>query len=327
MTLRSMGAGGARVFPIGIGAMSFADFYGATTDENSYAILQAALEASVNHIDTSNVYGIGRSETVIGNFLAEQGSATRDRFHIATKAGIDRGEGGKGFNNAPDYLRTCLEQSLRRLQTEYVDLFYVHRRDTDFEIEEVTQTLGQFVKEGKVRSIGFSEIAPNSLRRAAAVHPIAAVQSEYSLQTRQPELGLVQTCAELGTTLVAFSPVGRSLLTDRPIDPKIVPSLPFLGQNPRFQPDALRRNVVKSDGFRALAADMGIPAATLALAWLLHQGDHVVAIPGTRRVAHFKEYLAAPQVRLSPTDIAAIERVLPVGWAHRSIFSRSVAGH
>ena len=175
-----------------------------------------------------------------------------------------------------------MDASLTRLGVEAIDLYYIHRRDPSHEIEAVTETLASFVKAGKVKQIGFSEIAPSSLRRAHAVHPVAAVQSEYSLSTRSPEMGLVQTCDAIGASLVAFSPVGRALLTDRPHQAEAAAEMDFLKVNPRFQEPNLSANLAINAKWRALAADMGVPAASLAIAWLTHQGDHILPIPGTR---------------------------------------------
>ena len=306
---------------LGIGAMSFADFYGATTDENSFAILDRAVEAGVHHIDTSNVYGMGRSEEVIGRYLAAH-PGLRDRLHIATKGGITRTpEGKRHFDNSPEHLEAELDKSLKRLGVDCVDLYYVHRREAERPVEEAAEALARLVEKGKTRSIGFSEIAPSSLRRAQAVHPVAAVQSEYSLATRFPDLGLRQTCAELGTALVAFSPVGRSWLTDSPLSYEAVQELQFLKPNPRFQHPNYEANRRITDGFRRLAAEMGLPAAGLAIAWVLSRGDHVIPIPGTRSVAHFEEYLAGVAAELSEGDLARIEEVLPVGWAHGDRYS------
>lgn len=316
MKHRSMGRNGPKTSAIGIGAMSFSNFYGPTDEARSHAILGAALELGVSHIDTSNVYGMGKSEETIGTFLKAR-PGTRDRFHIATKAGIARdAEGNRYYDNTAGYLEAELDKSLARMGIESVDLFYIHRRDADLPIEEVTENLAALVKKGKARAIGFSEIAPSSLRRAAAVHPVAAVQSEYSLSTRAPELGLVQACAELGTALVAFSPVGRSLLTDHPLPKEVIPELGFLKANPRFIEPNLSANLAITDGFRALAGEMGVPAAALSIAWLLHRGDHVIPIPGTRSVEHFRELVAGCDLDLSAEDMARIEAVLPVGWAH-----------
>jgi len=218
MKLRKLGQNGSEIHPIGIGAMSFSNFYGATNEAESHAILDMAIEAGVNHIDTSNIYGMGTSETVIGTYF-QKNPAAKDHFHIATKGGITRNPDGPGniFLNTREHLEEELNKSLKRMGVEAVDLYYVHRRDPALPIEEVTETLAGFAKAGKIKTIGYSEIAPTSLRKANAIHPVAAVQSEYSLSTRSPEMGLMQTCAELGTAVVAFSPVGRSLLTDNPI--------------------------------------------------------------------------------------------------------------
>ncbi|MFT7596293.1 MAG: aryl-alcohol dehydrogenase-like predicted oxidoreductase [Paracoccaceae bacterium] len=321
MLQRRLGQDGPMTSAIGIGAMSFSDFYGATNDAASHAILDAALELGVTHLDTSNVYGMGRSETVIGTYLAAHPTA-RGQFQIATKAAISRdGDGNRLFDNSAAHLEAELDKSLARMGVEQVDLFYIHRRDPDVSIEEATENLARLVKAGKTRSIGFSEVAPASLRRAAAVHPIAAVQSEYSLSTRAPELGLVQACAELGTALVAFSPVGRSLLTDNPLPKAAIAELGFMVGNPRFMQPNLDANLRITDGYRALAAEMGTSAAALSMAWLLHQGDHVIPIPGTRSVDHFRELMAGADLALTAEDLARIEQVLPIGWAHGDRYS------
>jgi aryl-alcohol dehydrogenase-like predicted oxidoreductase len=320
---RKLGRTGIAVSPIGVGAMSFADFYGPTTEENSHAILHAALEAGVNFIDTSDIYGMGRSEEAIGGFLKARPEA-RDQMVICTKGGIAPGPQGRVYDNSAAYLETALDASLRRLGVDCVALYYVHRREEARPIEEVVQTLQGFVKKGKIRSYGFSEIAPSSLRRAAALGgDLAAVQSEYSLATRAPELGLVQACAELHVSLVAFSPVGRSMLTDHPVSQAVAATLPFLGQNPRFQPEAYRANRALSDGFRRLAAEMAVPTAALAIAWALHQGEMILPIPGTRSVRHFQELLRGAHLTLSAEDLARIEAVLPKGWAHGDRYSPS----
>lgn len=313
MKRRTLGRNGPEVGVVGYGAMSFADFYGPATDEGSHAILDACLDMGIDHIDTSNVYGMGRSETVIGDWLAKRGG--RSPFVIATKAGIQR-DPDRRFNNDPDHLEGALEASLKRLRLEAVDLFYVHRRDAAHEIEAVTETLARLVKAGKTKAVGYSEIAPASLRRAAAVHPIAAVQSEYSLATRAPELGLTQACDDLGAALVAFSPVGRAVLTDDPHDAARVATMDFLKANPRFVEPNLSANRAIADRFRDLARDMGVAAATLATAWLVHRGPHVLPIPGTRSVAHLREVAAGGSLPLTAEDMARIEQTLPVGWAH-----------
>ena len=317
MEKRKLGGDGTMVSAMGIGAMSFTDFYGKTDEQQSHAILTLALDLGIDNIDTSNIYGKGLSEERIGSFLKAQGTERHSLFKIATKAGIRLHEGGKNyFDNSPEHLEAELDKSLQRMGVDQVELFYVHRREHSRTIEEVTETLAGFVKSGKVRQIGFSEIAPASLGCANAIHPIAAVQSEYSLSTRSPELGLVQKCAELETTLVAFSPLGRGLLSDSPPDREKADSIPFLKNNPRFMAPNLQRNIDASEGFRKLAGDMGTKTSSLAMAWLMHQGEHILSIPGTRSVEHLRELAKGAQLKLSPPDLEAIERELPVGWAH-----------
>ncbi|MEQ8356322.1 MAG: aldo/keto reductase [Kiloniellaceae bacterium] len=315
MEKRALGPGGPLVSAIGIGAMSFTNFYGPTTEAESHAVLTAALDLGIDHIDTANVYGMGLSEQSIGSFLAKQGKAKDGRFRIATKASIRRDPetGVRSFDNSREHLEAELDASLSRLGLEAVDLFYVHRRDQNIPIEEVADTLAGLVTAGKTHSIGFSEIAPASLRRAAMIHPVAAVQSEYSLSTRSVELGLVQACEALGTSLVAFSPVGRGLLTDHPPTAEVSP---FLRSNPRFQEPNLATNLKLTDNYRALARELGTTAAALSIAWLLRQSPAVIAIPGTRSVEHLKELAAGAALQMSDATLELIEKTLPVGWAH-----------
>lgn len=314
MKMIRLGANGPEVSQFGIGAMSFAGIYGNATYEDSHAVLDACRAAGVTHIDTSNVYGNGRSEEIIAAwFKANAGS--RNEMHIATKAGIT-GQPERRFNNDPTYLEDCLDASLARLGTDHVDLFYIHRYDKAHSPEEVAGTLKRLIDSGKTRAVGFSEIAPFTLRRAATECPIAAVQSEYSLSTRAPELGMVQACAEMDTTLVAFSPVGRAFLTDAPFSYEHGQSMGFTKDNPRFVEPNYSANIAATEAFRSLAADMGIPAAGLAIAWLIAQGQHVLPIPGTKNPAHLAELLRGVEIDLSADDIARIETALPVGWAH-----------
>jgi len=318
MKIRELGRTGIKISAMGIGGMSFSNFYGATDQAESFAIMDAAMELGITHLDTSNIYGMGASEDAIGAYFKERGGAARDHFSIATKASITRDPdtGARFYDNSAAHLNAELDKSLARMGVESVDLFYVHRRNADVPIEEVTETLAAMIKAGKIRSFGYSEIAPSSLRRAAAVHPVAAVQSEYSLSTRSPEMGLVQTCAELGTSLVAFSPVGRSLLTDHPLGAEAIADLPFMRTNARFMAPNYAANIPATDGFRDLAADMGVPAAGLAIAWLLSRGEQVIPIPGTRSVTHFREAVAGIDFDLTAEGLARIDAVLPIGWAH-----------
>ncbi|NNE53224.1 MAG: aldo/keto reductase [Sulfitobacter sp.] len=313
MKMTRLGPDAPEVSQFGIGAMSFAGIYGDATVEESHAVLEACRAAGVTHIDTANVYGNGRSEEIIGQWFAKTPGA-RDEMVLATKAGIT-GKPERRFNNDAAYLESCLDDSLRRLGVDHVDLFYIHRYDRTHSPEEVAGALKGLIERGKTRAVGLSEVAPSTLRRAFTECPVAAVQSEYSLSTRAPELGLVQTCADLGTTLVAFSPVGRSLLTDAPFSFERGQSHAFLKTNPRFMQPNYAANIAATDRFRALAADMGYPAAGLAIAWTIAQGDHVLPIPGTKNTAHLAELLKGTEITLSEEELARIEEVLPVGWA------------
>ncbi|WP_299640225.1 aldo/keto reductase [uncultured Ruegeria sp.] len=321
MKTRKLGANGPEIGAIGYGAMSFSDMYGPTNEKASHAILNACRDLGVTHLDTANVYGMGKSEKAIGSFLKANPSA-REEFVIATKATITRdADGNRVFDNSAEHLEAELDKSLQRLGLDCVDLFYAHRRDPRLTPEETAANLGRLVEKGKTKAIGLSEVAPTTLRRAMQTFPIAAVQSEYSLSTRFPDLGLVQTCAELGVAMVAFSPVGRSLLTDNPIPRERIASLPFLAGNPRFMEPNLSENLRITDGFRKLAAEMETSAAGLANAWLLTRGPHVIPIPGTRSVDHFRECIAGAELDLTDADLERIEEVLPVGWSHGDRYS------
>ncbi|WP_299481877.1 aldo/keto reductase [uncultured Roseibium sp.] len=321
MEKRKLGANGPEISAIGYGAMSFTDMYGPTNEAESHAVLNACRDLGVTHLDTANIYGMGKSENAIGSYLRVN-PAARDEFIIATKATITKDQNGnRVFDNSAEHLEAELDKSLQRLGLDHVDLFYAHRRDIRFTPEETAQNLGRLVEKGKTRAIGLSEIAPTTLRRAMKAFPIAAVQSEYSLSTRAPDLGLVQTCAELGVAMVAFSPVGRSLLTDNPIPRERIPDLPFLAGNPRFKEPNLSENLRMMEGFRNLAAEMGTSAAGLANAWLLSRGSHVIPIPGTRSVDHLRECISGADLKLSETDLERIDEALPVGWAHGDRYS------
>lgn len=314
MKMTRLGATGPEISQFGVGAMSFAGIYGGAPVAECHAVLNAARAAGVTHIDTANVYGNGTSEEIIGQWFAENPSA-RDEMVLATKAGITS-DPDRRFNNDPDHLEVSLDASLKRLGLEQVDLFYVHRWDKTHPVEDVAGTLKRLIDSGKAKAIGFSEIAPSTLRRAVTECPVAAVQSEYSLSTRAPELGLTQACAEVGATLVAFSPVGRAFLTDAPFSYDKGQSMAFTQNNPRFMQPNYDANIAATDRLRALATEMGEPTAALAIAWVIAQGTHVLPIPGTKDTSHLAELIRGTQITLSPEDIARIEAILPVGWAH-----------
>lgn len=319
MKKRKLLVDGTQVSEIGLGCMSFAGFYGASSQAEADQTLAAAQDLGVDFLDTANVYGMGVSERMIGTYL--KGDATK--FTIATKASITRDPetGVRGFNNKPDHLRAELEKSLQRLGVEHVALFYIHRRDPSIEIEAVMDTMLALKAEGKIGGIGFSEISPASLRRACAVGPVDAVQSEYSLWTRYPDLGMVQACAELGVAFVPFSPVGRGIFGTKPLDIDAFPDSDFRKNTPRFVEPNFSANMKKLNEFKQFAQDHGTTAIVLALAWCLDQGPHLLPIPGTRLAAHLGECAAASAFRMTDEVRAGIDRILPVGWAHGNRYS------
>ena len=311
MQQRQLGHGGPMVSAIGLGCLSFGGIFGDTTDEVSLRCLDAAWDAGITFYDTANIYGAGRSETVLGQWL-------KTRHHpavIATKASFVSGP-PRRIDNSDAHLRAELEGSLRRLGTDHVALFYIHRHDQNTPIEEVAGTLSRLVEEGKIGGYGMSEISPGTLRRAHAVHPCRAVQNEYSLWTRQPELGLIQTCAELGVAFVPFSPLARGALGRDLFAPETLPETEFRRQIPRFQGVDWQLNRTKIEDFRAYAHNRGLSPPALALAWVLDQGPHLLPIPGTRTAAHLADWVTASEITLTKKDHVEIARILPVGWAY-----------
>tara|TARA_R110002111_G_scaffold80850_3_gene127735 strand:- start:1422 stop:2453 length:1032 start_codon:yes stop_codon:yes gene_type:complete len=321
MQTRPLGKNGPQIGAVGLGCMSFAGFYGKTDIAESHATLARAKDLGVDFLDTSNVYGAGKSEEIIGSFIKDHPNF----FKIATKAGIKRLPGAteRTFDNSEAYLRGELEGSLKRLGVDYVDLYYIHRRDPSIEIEEVTETLVKFKQEGKIGGFGYSEISPGSLRRAQMVHPVMAVQNEYSLWTRLPELGMVQLCAELGVTFVPFSPVGRGVFSKVMPDPVTFAETDFRKHNPRFVEPNFSLNVKALAIFNDYAADLGVSPATLAIAWILAQPGDMVPIPGTRTAAHLTECAAAADLNLTADQLAEIEKILPVGFAFGSRYTHN----
>lgn len=320
MKKRSLGRGGPLISEIGLGCWNFAGPYGPTDEEESRATLHAAIDEGITFLDTANVYGMGLSEEIIGRFIKDNPG----KFSIHTKGGLYRNPetGERWFRNEADYLREQLEASLTRLGVERIELYYVHRRQPELEIEEVMGTLLQFKQEGKIARIGFSEIAPYSLRRASALGHVAAIQNEYSLWSRYPDLGMLQACQELGTAFVAFSPVGRGIFAQETPDPATFAKTDFRHGNPRFVEPNFSANAAKVQEFKQLAVDMGTTSPALAMAWVLSRGEHMFSIPGTRSAKHLRELAGGAALSLTAEDLAAIDRVLPVGWAHGDRYSR-----
>lgn len=311
MKTRQLGANGPEVSAVGLGCMSFAGFFGATEDDASHSCLDAAVAAGINFWDTSNIYGMGRSERVIGDYLA----AHRPEVVLASKVGIVPGP-PRRFDNSADYIRAELDSSLQRLQRDHVDLYYIHRREAERPIEEVVETMARLIDEGLIGGYGLSEVAPATLRRAHAVHPCMAVQNEYSLWTRLPELGLIQACKDLGVAFVPFSPLARGMFAETSVDPQNMAETDWRLSSPRFTQPNYGYNLAYIDGFRDFCRSRNWTVSAAALAWVLDQGDHMIPIPGTRSARHLQEWLGADIIRLTDADRAEIDRLLPVGFAH-----------
>jgi aryl-alcohol dehydrogenase-like predicted oxidoreductase len=318
MKQRRLGKEGPLVGEVGFGAMSISGAFGPTDDEAGHRVLSRALELGVTHIDTALIYGPHRSEEIIGDFLRKNPSA-KQKLVIATKGAFKVEP--RGISNEAGFLRESLESSLRRLGVDHIPLYYIHRREQAIPIEDVMGTLVRFKQEGKIGGIGFSEISPASFERAAKVHPVMAVQSEYSLWSRLPELGMIQATKRHGAALVAFSPVARGVFSDVVLDPASLPDGDFRKGMPRFQPHVFTRNMEKVKAFKAFARAKGWTPAALALAWVLARGEHIIPIPGTRTAEHLAENAGASDIHLSADDLSAIEAILPPGWAEGNRYS------
>lgn len=310
MRQRQLGQNGPMVSALGFGCLSFGGIFGPTTETESLRTLDAAWEAGITFLDTANGYGKGISETVIGTWLRTRGH----RPHIATKAAFTD-DPARRVDNRPEHLPAELEGSLKRLGLDHVTLFYAHRHDPLIPAEDLAGTMQRLHEEGKILGYGLSEIGPYTLERCHAVHPVMAVQSEYSLWTRQPELGLIQRCASLGVAFVPFSPLARGAFGTPMADPVTFAPGEFRSRIPRFHPDNWPHNKARLEAFHAFARDNGLTPAALALAWLLDRGPHLVPIPGTRTAEHLRAWSMAPEIALTDTDRAEIDRLLPVGWA------------
>ena len=316
MKTRILGPHGPQVSAIGLGCMGFSEFYtsSAGSDAEAIAVIQAGLALGVNFLDTADVYGPFTNEILVGKAIAGR----RDQVFVATKFGIVRDPGNpqrRGISGKPDYAHAACESSLKRLNVERIDLYYQHRVDPSTAIEETVGAMADLVKAGKVRFIGLSEPSAQTIRRAHRVHPITAVQSEYSLWTRDPEDGVLQTCRELGIGFVPYSPLGRGFLTGRFSSIDDLDATDYRRNSPRFQGENFAKNLAVVGKVEEIAKEKHCTPAQLALAWLLAQDPHIVPIPGTTSVQRLKENIAAATVELNATDLARIAAVAPSGVA------------
>jgi aryl-alcohol dehydrogenase-like predicted oxidoreductase len=310
MKQRRLGATGPVTSAIGLGCMGMSEFYGQTDDADALRTLERALELGVTHFDSADTYGLGHNETLLGRFIAQGGAARRQQAILATKFGIVRtaGQYERRIDNSPTYIREACDASLRRLGVDHIDLYYCHRRDAAVPIEEVVGAMGELVQAGKVGAIGLSEVSVETLRRAHAVFPVAAVQSEYSLWSREPEAGMLATCAELDVAFVAYSPLGRAFLTGT-VDVGQLADNDFRKNNPRFVGEAQAANQRLVAALTTFAAERGLSNSQVALAWMLNKHPHVVPIPGTRRITYLESNVSASDVELTPHEIEQLDRL------------------
>ncbi|MDE3247116.1 MAG: aldo/keto reductase [Bacteroidota bacterium] len=310
MQIKKLGSQGLETAAIGLGCMGMSDFYGTRNDAASLRTLARSIELGITFWDTADMYGPFTNEELVGKAL----KGNRSKITLATKFGIVRDPSNphvRGFNGSPAYVQSACEASLQRLQTDIIDLYYLHRVDTSTPIEDTVGAMARLVQEGKIRGIGLSEVSSATLRRAHAVHPITAVQSEYSLWTRDPEDGVLDTCEELGVAFVAYSPLGRGFLTgqiktEADFDPD-----DYRRHSPRFQGENFQKNLALVTKLEELAAKKQCTTSQLALAWVLAQRDFIFPIPGTKRIPFLEENAAAVSIHLSKQELAEIDAVFP----------------
>lgn len=323
MNTKPLGSQGLQATRLGLGCMGMSEFYGPANDAESIKTIHHAIELGINFLDTADAYGPFLNEELVGRAI----KGKREQLTIATKFGIVRNPANpaaRGFNGKPDYVRSSCEGSLKRLGIDVIDLYYLHRVDPATPIEETVGAMADLVKEGKIKGIGLSEVSVETLKRAHAVFPVSAVQTEYSLWTRDPEEGILDTCRQLGVAFVAYSPLGRGFLTGQIRKFEDLAADDYRRFSPRFQGENFQKNLDLVKKIEDLAAGKNCTASQLALAWVLAQGDHVFAIPGTKRVERLEENAGALKVRLSNEELAAINEIVPKGVASGERYNKEM---
>jgi aryl-alcohol dehydrogenase-like predicted oxidoreductase len=324
-----IGDNGLHSSVIGLGCMGMSEFYGEPDDSQSMRTLERAFELGVTHYDTSNVYGRGHNERLLARFLKDR----RNAVMLSSKFGVVRDPDGppgstydRGIDNSPAYMRQCCEESLERLGVNCIDLYYVHRADPNVPIEETVGALADLIRAGKIRAYGLSEVSAELLRRAHRVHPVAAIQSEYSLWTREPELDVLPTCQELGIRFIAYSPLGRGFLTGAIASAHNLTSDDFRLSSPRFQGENFDKNLAIVEQLRKLCAAKDCTPGQIALAWIMGREQAIIPIPGTKRIKYLEENVAATAISLSSRERADLEALLPVGGAAGTRYDPSFQG-
>ena len=310
MKTKPLGTDGMKASELGLGCMGMSEFYGQRNDDESIRVIQRAFELGINFFDTADMYGPFTNELLVGKAI----KPFRNKIHLATKFGIVRDPNDpsrRGISGKPEYVRSSCEASLKRLGVDVIDLYYLHRKDPDTPIEETVDAMAQLKQEGKIKGIGLSEVSVDTLRRAHAVHPITALQSEYSLWTRDPEECILQTCRELGIAFVAYSPLGRGFLTGQIKKIEDFEEGDYRRFSPRFQGENFTKNLELVKKIGELAKEKGCTPAQLALAWVLAQGEFIFPIPGTKHIRYLEENLGAINVQLSQNELEEIERIAP----------------
>jgi len=311
MRTRKLGTQGLQVSTLGLGCMGMSEFYGQADEAESVATIHRALSLGINFLDTADMYGVGRNEELVGRAI----HGRRGQVLLASKFGNVRGPEGEflGVNGRPDYVKRACDASLRRLRVDHIDLYYQHRVDPHTPIEETVGAMSELVQQGKVRFLGMSEAAPATIRRAAKVHPISALQTEYSLWSRDPEGEILDTCRELGIGFVAYSPLGRGFLTGRFTAPEDIAEDDWRRRHPRFQGENFTRNLRLAATVKQIAGEIGCSPAQLALAWVLAQGEDVVPIPGTKRIRYLEDNAGALGLTLDRERLSRLDAAFPVG--------------